>query len=111
MTPREVLQGIRELLTPASAWTTTKYAKDRFGYSVRPYSKEAQCFCLLGAVCRVTASSVVWPSEDTVQADAINLLIKAMPEHYRGSDLVRFNDLSTHEEVLALIDRGIEIAT
>lgn len=85
------LQQARALITKPEAWTQNMLARDSRGLRVPVDSPEAVCFCARGAIKRVggTQVEVGWLES-------------------RAKDMLEiFNDRHSHEEVLALFDRGI----
>lgn len=99
----EHLKKMRELL--AKGWTQGAWARDGNGTSVGPHSEKAKCFCMLGASTRAGDPSDLEPLIPKSLAKAIGL-----PP--RGGAFIIFNDnpYRTQSDVLALIDRAIEIA-
>lgn len=53
MTPQEALLKAAALIEQPGRWTQGSYAKDRNGFPVSHTSKEAICFCMMGAVYKV----------------------------------------------------------
>lgn len=102
MTPKEILEKARALITDPKHWTRGKFARDTCGSSVSVDSSTATCFCTVGAVYRVSASVTVGHHE------ALDLLANELDQLGRPSrSIPTFNDSSTHEQVLALFDRAI----
>ena len=103
------LKALRELLTPPDRWTRGEYARNASGVRTMPTAKDAQCFCLSGAMSRVALR------DGTLVANAYYLALRdaladSLPNKdpiSRNNPLVAFNDIASHEEVLALIDKTI----
>lgn len=92
----EILKAVRELLSDKNHWTTDVMARDREGHATECKGQEACSWCLFGAIAKLTPDS---KKRDTA-ADYFK--IKAGLH-----SLSRFNDFSTHEQVLALLDKFI----
>lgn len=52
--PAEVLEAAADLLEKPGAWTQGSFARTASGASESPFSPAASCFCLRGALCRVS---------------------------------------------------------
>lgn len=100
-TELEHLKKMRDLL--AKGWTQGALARNRSGRKVRVKSNKAASFCIMGAhyhVRRMTSGKTML---DALFIAAVELNIPS---------LTSWNDARnrTQSEVLALIDRAIEIA-
>ena len=97
VTALEVLKAARELISRPEAWTQGVWARDASGEKVLSTSREAVCWCALGAVTRSACNAL----EQEV----------AFTELRQGTTgfggIGDFNDQSSHGEVLALFDRAI----
>lgn len=98
----EDLKAVRSLLSVPERWTKNVYAragKKRIG----PLNDEATCWCVLGAVRRVTKLP-----EDSAYFTVVTSAIAAqLPE---GAPRIhKWNDdpSRTHADVLALLDKAI----
>lgn len=96
-----VLQDAKQVLVSAGNRSIGNYATDKNGFMVGVRSPEAVCFCSLGAMRRVIGSDV----REKYKTCGLAHLSKAM-----GGNIVRFNDNSTYEEVLAAFDVAIKEA-
>lgn len=97
MSAVDTLRATRKLLTPTGAWTQCASARDAHGGPIAPYDKRAVCWCLEGAMRRVTGSDEgAWL--DAFQLIAFEVLV---PSHW--------NDLPwrSQEHVLAMLDNLI----
>jgi hypothetical protein len=110
---QEVLQCLvdaRELLSYPAKWTKGCYAKNANGDVVSPTNPSAACFCVVGAVAKV--SSICMFSENFnsfyTEDPAIQFL-RGASESMKGYTPTRFNDTSSHEEVLQLFDTAIAV--
>lgn len=103
MDNREILTKARELITPRSAWAREAYARDENGIEVDPHDPRATCFCMIGAILKVTGLST-----DEVNHTSFTLLELATG----WSETPEFNDNggTTHDEVLRAFDRAINLA-
>lgn len=101
MTTRDILSRARELLEDPIRWTKGDWARRPDGTGVSFRDEHAVRFCLGGAV-RLVAGR-----DDDPKLDAIVLL-----DRLTGGHLPRFNDAetTTHADMLALIDKAIEVA-
>ena len=98
METKEILQKARDLITDPDKWTQKAYAKDSKGMTVSLWSKEATCWCALGALYSFNEDGIFELPGDT----------HSRLQDHAGRDIVSFNDNSTHAEVLAAYDRAIE---
>jgi hypothetical protein len=80
MTKKEALLKTKELIATPDKWTQGVDARNIVGQPVDPKSKRAVCYCLYGALIKVT----------------------------NDVDDAEFNDSSTHEQVLELINKTLE---
>ena len=97
-TELEHLNEIRELL--AKGWTQVALARDQRGHDVSVMSENAVSFCVVGAMRRSSRGLArLWSIHHALR-ELTNGTISAW-----NDDPTR-----THAQVLALIDRAIEIA-
>jgi hypothetical protein len=94
----EDLCAVRELLDRPSRWTKGAFARNDAGVVVSPLSENAVCWCLLGAMHKVTGLS------ESRYEDLVRALDMAKP---RIPWLGCLNEYAKHEEILELIDRAI----
>lgn len=95
----EILKKARELIKDPENWTQKACARDKYGYEVEVDSKEAYCFCTIGAIAKVSGRST--------DGDARNVLRDIIG----GSrSIANFNDGHTHPQVLDVFDRAIALA-
>ena len=114
-TELEHLRKMRELL--AKGWTQGAWARDGEGQDVFTDSETATCFCLAGASTRTRSGvqklipNALLRALDCVEPDLAGRYDKSNDFTVRLI-IVRWNDRPgrTQSEVLALIDRAIEIA-
>lgn len=95
---KEYLEKIRALLSEPSKWTQGCMARNPFGVTLsNPEHPEATCWCLVGAVVKIT------PALEREQ-----VLIALQREHGFPS-AVQWNDspFRKHHEVLSLLDKLI----
>lgn len=109
MNKLDALEQVRQLLDTPSRWTTESSARDRFGNKISPDSIKATCWCLTGAVNRICGRDV------TLELDvrymlADSIIALALSENLGGrlrdsfDTVYIFNDSSTYEEVINLLD-------
>lgn len=99
----EHLKKMRELLE--KGWTQGAWARNANGVNCGPHHDEATAFCLIGASLRAGGPSDLEP----ILPESLSAAIGAEP---RMGPFLVFNDhpIRTQADVLALIDRAIEIA-
>jgi hypothetical protein len=102
VTPLAILRGARELLAKPEAWTKGSCARNSAGLSTIATNNDACCFCVVGALMRVSGDSHLGSRS---AAFASNFLHKLSPALSAGD----FNDdpNTTHADILALLDKGI----
>lgn len=96
----DVLVAARELISVSERWTQGETARDRDGRFVLSDSKDAVCWCGLGALTKAVKASSFW-------FEARDLLLRVEP-----GGIAKFNDAKgrTHAEVVALFDSAIALA-
>lgn len=103
--PEEVkyLRKAKKLLEKPKAWTRYTFARDIHGRDVEPASKEAVCWCAVGAAERVCPVTVL-PSVVTYLTSAVS--------HYETGGVEDFNDNTARDKryVLRAYDRAIKLA-
>ncbi|MGO7308731.1 hypothetical protein ACCS91_33290 [Rhizobium ruizarguesonis] len=108
MIPHEILTAGRELLSNPDHWTKGVLARDKKGESIGPFDPKASCFCTIGAI-----HKVVGPQQSELKRQVVGYLIEALDTVHKVSAVVSaFNDhpKTSHEQVLELWDKAIEIA-
>ena len=120
--PIAILKGVRALLAKREAWTKGAGGRDLPGGSALPaLSASATCWCLSGAITRVSYSDRVGtePNTPPMKHEPLAMLANAIrrehPESGHADSLetvVRFNDAAgrQHEDVLKVLDAAIERA-
>lgn len=98
MTPAEILRKARALIDTPEKLARGVYARDAKGKAVPPYSPDAVCYCVVGAIMRVGGFG-----------DRIAAGIAALTRAVIGP-VPTWNDVSTHAEILAGFDRAIALA-
>lgn len=97
-----LLQRIRDRV--AKHWTTQAYARDTWGKITGACDADACDWCLEGAYLKETDQK----SNGSVLDKFCDMLRPYMPEKYKScSRAYIFNDVSTQEQVLAVLDRAI----
>jgi hypothetical protein len=97
MTITEALREARRLLSDPSRWTQRAPGRDSHGRSVPGRNRGAVCWCLLGAIGKVT------DGQGSLWQQCYELL-----DARAGGSTARFNDAATHEQVLEFLDRAID---
>lgn len=101
MTPAiEILVAARELLGDESRWTRDNLAHDVYGVEIDPRSKNAVCWCVMGAVQKFSPGA-------GYQGAALSRVHSVV-----GESIDEFNDnpTTTHADVLRVLDAAIERA-
>ena len=104
--PLNILREARALIEDKEHWTMGAFARTIYGREiVNPEHPMAHKFCLLGAALRATA-------DRSSNIDDKGVAFRYLREATLGGQGSgsRFNDESTHAEVLALYDRAIQQA-
>lgn len=91
------LQEVRALLSDPSRWTKGAFARDASGHNTMPSAGNAVCWCLNGAVRKVFGDESIWSPGLKVLGDEI------FKTHLMS--IAGFNDMNTHAEVIALLDK------
>lgn len=98
----EILERLRELLSDPNRWCQGSSALNKDGKSCWGASSEACKWCLMGGLSKVSVMSNGLTTEARVVAcQALEGIV--------STGLAKFNDSHSHQEVLELIDRGIEL--
>lgn len=98
---REILVETRELIHNRDRWIKGRLATDIDGNSVPTYSDKAVCFCLLGAILKAKQILRVVEYSDRTES----FITEYLKPKYIG--IGPFNDKSTHEEVINLLNKLI----
>ncbi len=98
MSALQVLQATRKKISLPGNWCKGTWARNALGNPVDKFSSSAVAWDLMGALLIVSAAPGVMK--------ALSLLRTANGDRPLGP----FNDRSTHEEVLALLDSAIDLA-
>jgi hypothetical protein len=97
MTVKELLTSARDLIAEPEHWTQSDYAKNKDGERCSAFSEHVFSFCALGALFRVGDDAPVLVNEQARLLLAANM----------RQDIAGFNDMSTHQEVIAAFDAAI----
>lgn len=100
MSTMDALIALKTLLAEPSSWTKGKPARNAEGNRIAPTSDNAVCWCLLGAIYRITYYD---HNLFTVICGIMNRLVNSL-------GLSTYNDdpTTTHADILKLIDTAIE---
>jgi len=99
-----LLEAARMLLDDPDAWVQGAYAKDADGLPAHEMSPEACRWCLSGAIRALCPLDGGYPLALNRQTARRYLGIAT------GLPIPDFNDNATHAEVLAALDKAIELA-
>ena len=107
----QLLMETRDLISKKEHWTQNAFAKNELGVIVHHTSETAHSFCIVGALNRVTDKRFGIQANTATEA-AWKLVADAMPGLQSGlkSGLTVFNDKHTHEEVIAVLNKAIDLA-
>lgn len=100
--PADVLLAARDLIAEPERWTRGVPARDTEGFEVGVTNTAAAQFCMVGAVMHVTR-------RDCVDFGVYDKCWPYLGQACGGS-ITGFNDRRTHADVLAAMDRAIELA-
>ena len=101
-----VLKATREKISTPDRWTQNAYARNAKGETEQPSSPGAVCWCLVGALRSVLPDMSLFYVENHWAYIFLAQEIPVGNAHHPAS----FNDNSTHAEVLAFLDRVIQLA-
>ncbi len=100
MKPVQILQAALSLIADPAKWAKEHEALDGRGIPVKPTDERAKCFCMVGAIQRVSAGAT---------ADAYGRAIGFLRGTCGGS-IFEFNDTHGHKAVKAVIRKAIAAA-
>lgn len=117
MTPLEILKGARALIATEDRWHKGQYYPDAVGFPNLEEAKSATCLCIHGAIALAsdTPFSEVGDSDNItgivdreLSNSVFHLTLGTNP--FMSANVPAFNDhkLTTHKDVLAVIDVTIE---
>lgn len=99
------LRAARELISDPERWTVGYAARDEHANPTSPMSKNAKCFCAIGAIQRVTDGSV------QRSCNAEMLLYAYIEEQYPDHPYIsHVNDKLGHEATLDMFDKAAALA-
>lgn len=102
----EALKATKALIDTPKKWTKGALARAESGEPIYTDDPEAVCFCLHGAVNRVSGH------QEHLRRGAKDKIALAIDTMYPGYGIAEFNDSSetTHEMMLELLDKAIDAA-
>ena len=103
-TPVGVLTAAYNLLLDPKRWIQGAMATDKDGYSVRPETPKAVCFCSIGAIRRVAPLKY----DAAPREMARSLLSRAAHQEF-GVNPVCVNDDLGHDIALLMFEKAIEL--
>jgi hypothetical protein len=102
MTSSEFLKAIKDLIKDPEHWTQVAIARDINGQPTFTLAKNAVSWCLKAAMYKVGNYNQIVGKEPFNRARlTLNRIV--------GCDCGLFNDSHTHTEVIALLDKAIEM--
>ena len=114
MTALEILEKTRSLIEKPENWTQDVGARNALGEETYFEASDATCWCLTASIYKI--GSALEPPKQPVR-DAINVLEQAIDSKdfplSHGEDefsVQWFNDNHTHDDILATLDKAIELA-
>lgn len=110
-TSKQILIETRNLLSDPSKWTRRTLARDKNLKNVSPYSDHATCFCMYGALQRVSFIGGLVRTDtglayDEARSHLGNVVAATTP--YPKIDYFNDHPNTTHEDVLKILDKAIE---
>jgi len=107
MTPKEILIAARAKIERPQCWTYGKFSRSALENEVKPHSRRAVCWCVLGAIAAITHDD---PND--IRDDVYWLIHRAIGLPANDLHIGLWNDAPgrTHAEVLAAFDRAIALA-
>lgn len=107
MTPLDVLTNIRELLSDSLQTALWSISRNQIGDGVNVTSKDAVCWCLLGALYHVC------PTDEEVRNGAYEVIASVIKKtSYIPNDrpVASFNDHASYSRVIEVLDEAISKA-
>src|SRR5690242_2932574 len=101
MTPLMILTQAKKLIDRPDSWTKDHFSLDKDGGDVSPRNPKAACWCVLGALMRVSGNSATLLEAEELFRKAIGRNSTAKWQDERDV---------THNDVMAAFDRAIELA-
>ena len=98
---KDKLIELRELIGNKERWTQGASARDKEGKRVLSTEEEAVSWCISGGI-----NKVLMYSKFEEQRDIRTIIQNSLPEGYKA--IGKFNDKSTHEEVINMLNRVID---
>lgn len=107
LTVRDTLVQVRELLSDPRRWIQGWDAKNAEGMGEFPDDAHAVCWCLDGALGKVTVTADgCFTGRNYDKARGV--LGDILQARFGDRSVITFNDTHKHEEVLSLLDEAIE---
>lgn len=104
MKESERLRAAKALIDTPKKWTRGASARDKFGEPTMLVSEEACSWCTMGAL------SVVSDYADKFERDGFERARGYLKRVIPCRMVADYNDSHTHEEVMRMFDKAIEIA-
>jgi hypothetical protein len=99
-TTKDILIKAREIISDEKNWTQGIEARDKDGNAVAYFNPLAICFCSIGAVERAAFLTNGDPARALCALTTGEI-------YYSNIAIAKFNDNSSHAEVLAMFDTAI----
>ena len=111
-TALQLLEEAKATIQDSKRWTQNAFARDKDNNKVSSRTPTAVCWCSLGALNRIQDTGGEYLKAVQLLTKAVQLLTKAVQllTKAAGTEVAEYNDSSTHEEVLAMWDKAIELA-
>lgn len=105
MTPYEVLVLAKEKISTPDKWTKGVGARNSKGEWINVFSKDAACFCSIGAIMNVCENI-------SIRLETYKILRNSFPSIFNNYTVASFNDsyATTHDDVMKVFDKAIEAA-
>lgn len=111
MSISQILISAKVVIEKPENWTRGWFARDAENNPVHSAERNAVCFCSLGAVRKVMfGPESTEPCRDKTYNLIVNLMDDVVRDTFNECNVPTFNDNTTHEEVLKMFDKAIEVA-
>lgn len=106
-TPLSTLTRVRALLATPERWAQSWYAYTADGQRTSSLNPLACRWCLRGAIARVCEAEGAQISQIAAVTE-LAATLRVSPDGLPSAEVMRFNDVHSHAEVLTLLDQTIE---
>ncbi len=100
---KKTLRDAYNIIRDKERWTQKAFARTEQGSCIDVLSPYARSFCLVGAITRITGSSLFYGS--LLSKRLTNAIV---PKRYIGCQLVEYNDSVKHETLMRRIRQALK---